>query len=164
MRFGLSAILRASTAGLRGLFPLILRALSNAFTWSVLLELKPRLGLSIRVTAGSEDNVGKWASQSKRGTSFGLGSLQPPGPPPGDWTAVTGGVGVITVTRFAALPNGASGLTYRAIDTTTGNIPTIGAALAGLVSGRIYKVQASWVNAAALQLSDWSPAVLVAAG
>lgn len=83
---------------------------------------------------------------------------------PTDWTAVTGGVGIITVTRVAAIPTGATQMLWRAQDTTNNTMPLLGnVTLTGLVSARVYKVQASWWNGSTL-VSDWSPGTLVAAG
>lgn len=90
--------------------------------------------------------------------------MAPPGPAPTDWTAVTGGVGVITVTRVAAIPTGSTGMNWRAIDTTT-QLVTVNwnGTLTGLVSGRAYKVQAAWFNGA-IQVSDASAQTTVNAG
>lgn len=108
--------------------------------------------------------MGKWATYQKRGTSAQLGTMAAPGPAPTDWTAVTGGAGVITVTRVAAIPTGATGMNFRAIDTTT-QLVTVNwnSTLTGLVSARPYKVQAAWFNGA-IQVSDASPQTTVAAG
>ena len=93
-----------------------------------------------------------------------FGSLAAPGPAPTDFTAITGGVGAITVTRVAAVPGGATTMTFRAIDTTT-NLVAVNwsGALTGLVSARPYRVQASWFNGA-VQVSEASPQITVAAG
>lgn len=108
--------------------------------------------------------MGKWATYQKRGGADQYGQLAAPGASGGDWSAVTGGVGVITVTRFAALQSPATGMNYRAIDTTT-QLVTVNwnGSLTGLVSGRAYKCQAAWFNGAQ-QLSEASPAVTVNAG
>jgi hypothetical protein len=108
--------------------------------------------------------MGKWATYQKRGGQAAFGMMAAPGPAPTDWTAVTGGVGVITVTRVAPIPTGATGMNWRAIDTTT-NLVTVNWAgsLVGLVSGRPYRVQASWWNAAVM-VSDASPSTTVVAG
>lgn len=107
--------------------------------------------------------MGKWATYQKRGGSNFFGSVATLNPPPTGWTAVTGGVGVITVTRFDAIPAGATGANYRAIDTTTNLVAALSGTLTGLVSGRVYKVQAAWYNGAQ-QVSEWSQSVNVAAG
>lgn len=108
--------------------------------------------------------MGKWATYQKRGGSGQQGSLAAPGPAPTDWTAVTGAAGVITVTRVAAIPAGATAMLWRAQDTTTNVMTNFGnSTLTGLVSGRAYKVQASWFNGALL-VSDWSAATVVNAG
>lgn len=108
--------------------------------------------------------MGKWATYQKRGGSNLYGSVLAPGAAPTDWTAVTGGVGVITVTRVAAIPSGATQMLWRAIDTTNNLVPLTGnATLTGLVSGRAYKVQASWFNGGTA-VSDWSPSTTVNAG
>lgn len=93
-----------------------------------------------------------------------FGSIAAPGPAPTDFTAVTGGVGIITVTRVAAIPGGATSMLWRAIDTTT-QIPAVAfnGTLTGLVSGRAYKVQAAWFNGGS-QVSEASPQVTVNAG
>lgn len=108
--------------------------------------------------------MGKWATYQKRGGSNQYGTLAAPGVSGVDWSATTGGVGVINVTRLAGLATGATGMNYRAIDTTT-QLVTVNwnGSLTGLVSGRAYKVQAAWFNGAT-QLSEASPAVTVNAG
>jgi hypothetical protein len=108
--------------------------------------------------------MGKWATYQKRGGTSFFGSISAPGPSPGDWTAATGGVGVINVTRFAGLPSGASQMLYRAIDTTTQLVAVpFNQTLTGLVSGRAYKVQSAWFNGG-VQVSEASPAVTVNPG
>lgn len=108
--------------------------------------------------------MGKWATYRKRGGENFFGSIAAPAAAPTDWTAVTGGVGVITVTRVASIPSGATGMNWRAIDTTT-QLVTVNwnGTLTGLVSGRAYKVQAAWFNGA-VQVSDASPQTTVNAG
>ena len=108
--------------------------------------------------------MGKWATYQKRGGSNLFGSVAEPAAAPTDFTAVTGGVGVITVTRVAAIPSGATGMNFRAIDTTT-QLVTVNwnGTLTGLVSGRAYKVQAAWFNGA-MQVSGASPQTTVNAG
>lgn len=108
--------------------------------------------------------MGKWATYQKRGGSNFFGSIAAPGPAPTDFTAVTGGVGVITVARVAAIPNGATSMLFRAKDNTT-NLVTIAysSSLTGLVSGRSYNVQAAWFNGP-IQVSEGSPAIAVNAG
>lgn len=108
--------------------------------------------------------MGKWATYQKRGGSNFFGSLQVPGPAPTSWTAITGGAGVITVTRFDPLPSPATSMLFRAIDTTTGLVTVNwNSTLTGLVSARLYKVQAAWFGPSG-QLSDASSSVTVAAG
>lgn len=113
--------------------------------------------------------MGKWATYQKRGGSNQFGSIAAPGPAPTDFTAVTGGVGVITVTRVAATPSPATGgsqggMFFRAIDNTNNQVTVNGSStLTGLVSGRQYRVSAAWFGAAG-QLSDWSVMTLVNAG
>lgn len=108
--------------------------------------------------------MGKWATYQKRGGQAQFGIMAPPGPPPGDWTAVTGAVGVINVTRFVGVPSGATQMLFRAIDQTNQSVPLPGnTVLTGLVSGRAYKVQSSWWNGA-IAVSDWSPGIVVNAG
>lgn len=107
--------------------------------------------------------MGKWATYQKRGGCQQFGTMQPLGAPPTSWSAVTGGAGVITVTRFDPIPSGATGVNYRAIDTTTNLVAVISGSLTGLVSARVYKVQAAWYNGS-LPVSDWSPSINVAAG
>jgi hypothetical protein len=108
--------------------------------------------------------MGKWATYQKRGGSNMFGSIAAPGPAPTDFTAVTGGVGVITVTRVAPIPGAATQMLFRAIDTTT-NLVTVpyNGILTGLVSGRAYRVQAAWWNGSQ-QVSEASPAISVNAG
>lgn len=92
------------------------------------------------------------------------GSIAAPLGAPTDWTAVTGGVGVITVTRLASIPGAATQMLWRAIDNTTQLLALPGnSTLTGLVSGRAYKVQAAWYNGV-IQVSDWSPQTIVNAG
>jgi|KBSMisStaDraftv2_1062788.scaffolds.fasta_scaffold156327_2 hypothetical protein len=108
--------------------------------------------------------MGKWATYQKRGGGAIFGSIAAPGPAPTDFTAVTGGVGVITVTRVAAIPSGATGMNFRAIDTTTNLVAQdFNGTLTGLISARVYKVQAAWFNGA-LRVSEASPGINVAAG
>lgn len=108
--------------------------------------------------------MGKWATYQKRGGSNVFGNVLQPLGAPTDWTAVTGGVGVITVTRLAGIPGGATQMLWRAIDTTTNIVALNGnATLTGLVSGRAYRVQASWWNGTVL-VSDWSLPTTVNAG
>lgn len=107
--------------------------------------------------------MGKWATYQRRGGGALFGSIAAPGPAPTDWTAVTGGVGVITVTRVAAIPSPATVMIFRAIDTTTNLVAASSGTLTGLVSGRAYRVQASWFGPLG-QLSDWSPQTTVNAG
>lgn len=107
--------------------------------------------------------MGKWATYQKRGGSNAYGSIAAPGPAPTDWTAVTGGVGVITVTRVAALPSPATSMLFRTIDTTTNLQVTLGATATGLVTGRSYRVQAAWFGPMG-QLSEFSPQTTVVAG
>lgn len=104
----------------------------------------------------SEAIVGKWASSAKRGSSFGLGTLQPPSAAGVDWTLTSTLAGRVESTRLAALANGATGFNYRVIDSVTGVATIYAASQVGLVSGRTYKGQAAWFNGA-LQVSDWSP-------
>jgi hypothetical protein len=151
------------TSACSGRFPNAQRTLLSLGGYGVKLEL---LQSSASAPSGeSEAVVGKWASARKAGTTFGYGTLAAPGPSGGgDWQAVTGGVaGTISVTRFAALPNGATTLLYRAFDTTTGAIAVnYNSTLTGLVSGRNYRVQAAWFGASG-QLSEGSALVTVAA-
>lgn len=108
--------------------------------------------------------MGKWATYQRRGGTNFLGIMAAPGPSGTDWSAVTGGVGVITVTRLAGLQAGTTGMNYRAIDTTT-QLVTVNwnGSLSGLVSGRAYKVSAAWFNGATI-VSDASPPITVNAG
>lgn len=116
----------------------------------------------------SDDDMGKWATYQKRGGSAAFGSLQAPDAAPAGFTAVTGGVGVITVSRVQSTPSPATGgaqngMFFRAIDTTNQTVTVNGqSTLTGLVSGRTYKVQAAWFGNG--QLSEWSAPILVAAG
>lgn len=108
--------------------------------------------------------MGKWATYQKRGGSNMFGTFAAPAAAPTDFTAVTGGVGVITVARVAAVPTGATAMLWRAIDTTTQLVASaFNGTLTGLVSGRAYKVQAAWFNGA-MQVSEASPAITVNAG
>lgn len=93
------------------------------------------------------------------------GSIAQPLPAPTDFTAVTGGAaGIITVARVAPIPSPATQMLWRAIDTTTQLVPIPGAStLTGLVTGRPYKVQASWWGPNG-QLSEWSAPITVAPG
>jgi len=108
--------------------------------------------------------MGKWATYQKRGGQQAFGTIAAPGPAPTDFTAVTGGFGVITVTRVAGIPAGASGMNFRAIRLLDGTVgQNWNGVLTTLTSGNVYKVQAAWFNGA-VQVSDASPVVLVAAG
>lgn len=108
--------------------------------------------------------MGKWATYQKRGGSPQFGVMAPPNPPPVGFTALTGGVGVITVTRLDAIPGGATQMLFRAIDSTTNLVAVnYNSTLTGLVSGRVYKVQAAWFNGA-IQVSDASVAATPTAG
>lgn len=107
--------------------------------------------------------MGKWATYQKRGGNSFYGAMATLRPAPVGWSAITGGAGAITVTRFDSLPAGATGNNYRTIDQVTQLAVLHGATVTGLVSGRIYKVQAAWFNGT-VQVSDWSEPVLVAAG
>jgi hypothetical protein len=107
--------------------------------------------------------MGKWATYRKRGGGAAFGSLAAPGPAPIDFTAVTGGVGAITVARVASIPTGATSMLWRSIDTTTNLAGAFTGSLTGLVSGRAYRVQAAWFIGA-FQVSDVSPAITVNAG
>jgi hypothetical protein len=107
--------------------------------------------------------MGKWSTYQRRGGSSLFGTMAAPGPAPTDFTAVTGGVGIITVARVAPIPSGATTMLFRAIDTVT-NVPgAFTGTLTGLVSARPYRVQATWFDGAR-QVSDPSPQITVAAG
>lgn len=109
--------------------------------------------------------MGKWSTYQKRGGSGFIGSMAPPGVANGgDWTLGVGAVGAINVTRNASIPTGATAMLWRAKDTTTNLMTATGnTVLNGLVSGRVYAVQAAWWNGAQL-MSDWSLATNQAAG
>lgn len=113
--------------------------------------------------------MGKWATYQKRGSAAQGFTLAAPDAAPIGFTAVTGGVGVITVARVQATPSPATGgsqngMFFRAIDNTTQLVTVNGnSSLTGLVSGRAYKVQAAWFGAAG-QISDWSAVIVVTAG
>lgn len=154
------AVLTACT----GRYPNAQRTLLSVAGYGVSLEVLQSSASSPTNHPESEVTVGKWASQIKRGSVNSLGSLAAPGPAPVDWTAVTGGVGVITVTRVAAIPAGATQMYFRAVDTTTGAIAiNWSLTLTGLVSGRAYRVSAAWWNATN-QISEASPYTVVNAG
>jgi hypothetical protein len=108
--------------------------------------------------------MGKWATYQKRGGQIMFGLLPPPNAAPTGFTAVTGGVGVITVTRVDAIPAPATNMFFQAIDNTT-QVPanTWNATLTGLVSGRAYRVRASWFGPSG-QISDGSATITVNAG
>lgn len=147
-----------------GRFPSGQRTLLSVGGFGVSLEVMQSSVSAPESPAESEVTMGKWASQLKRGSTFALGTMAAPGPAPTDWTAVTGGVGVITVARVAAIPAGAQAMLWRAVDTTTGAIAqNWNGTLTGLVSGRSYRVSASWWNAT-VQISEASPYTLVNAG
>lgn len=108
--------------------------------------------------------MGKWATYQKRGGAAQFGILAQPTASGVDWTIATGGAGVILVTRLSGLPAPATNLLFRAIDTTTNLVAVnYNSTLTGLVSARVYKVQAAWFGVAG-QLSDASPATNQAAG
>lgn len=145
----------ASLTACTGRFPNAQRTLFSVDGYGVSLALLQSSASAPETGAGSEAIVGKWASQAKRGSSFGLGTLQAPGPAAVDWTLTSTLAGRVESTRLAALANGATGFNYRVIDSVTGAATIYAAQQTGLVSGRTYKGQAAWFNGA-LQVSDWS--------
>ncbi len=108
--------------------------------------------------------MGKWSTYQRRGAGAIFGTVAQPGPVGVGFSAVPGGVGVITVARLESIPSGATQMLYRAIDTTTQLVTvTDSLTLTGLVSGRAYKVQAAWFNGTA-RVSEWTVATVVNAG
>lgn len=147
-----------------GQFPNATRTLVGVSGYGITLELLSSSASAPAQGVESEVHVGRWASSAKRGTVFNHGQIQQPGPAPTSWTAVTGGVGVITVARIEAIPATATTMLWSSIDTTTQTLVNTGnSTLTGLVTGRTYKVRAAWFNGT-VRVSEWSEATLVAAG
>lgn len=162
-RFTCSLLILALVSACTGQYPNATRTLVGVSGYGITLELLSSSASAPAQGVESEVTVGKWASQAKRGSAAQHGRAARPGDAPGAWTAVTGGVGVITVTRFDPLPAEANALIYRAIDTTTNLNVRESGTLTGLVSGRLYRVDTAWYSAAG-RISDYSNPVFVTAG
>lgn len=153
------ALLSACT----GQYPNATRTLVGVSGYGITLELLSSSASAPAQGVESEVKVGKWASQAKRGSAAQHGRAARPGDAPGSWTAVTGGVGVITVARIEALPAEANAMIFRAIDTTNNTVARESGTLTGLVSGRLYRVDSAWYSGA-IRISDYSNPVFVSAG
>lgn len=106
--------------------------------------------------------MGKWAQYMKRGSAPAFGVMS--APVDADWTAVTGAAGVITVTRLAPVPTGATSMLFRAINNATNVVAhPFNPTLTGLAAATQFRVQSAWFNGS-VQVSDASTAKLVTSG
>lgn len=109
--------------------------------------------------SAKEDQVGRWASQSKAGSASGTGFL--PAPVAADWTVTPTGGTTANVVRSVSLPGGADGFGRLLRNNATGAILGEGAqvpgttiAQGGLVSGDTYRWNIAWYRGT-VRVSDW---------
>lgn len=162
-RFGLSFLGLALILGCSTQVPSAQRTLLGITGYGVSLELLSASASAAKSDPPMEVNVGKYASQLKRGSVWSFGALPAPGLADFSLGALTSTT--IPVNRIAGFPGEADRWGILVVNAATGAVAFTNIAAGtpitatGLTSGQTYRVQIAWfISGSLARVSAWSPA------